>query len=164
MDFTADHYYQVSLERMSQAHSLYRAGAGNYSLAMYTAGLAVECLLRAYIVKRKRQFESRLDLLLLVRESGMLDLQWDRLQAKGITSQQLEIHRKTLWLALNEVINLWQNNYRFASESRLLKHLKKQKLFRGARGNLLKAKTNTLLNAAQKFLDKGVFQWEWHTN
>ena len=43
MDFTADHYYWASVERMSQAQHLYRQGEGFYALAMYAAGLAVEC-------------------------------------------------------------------------------------------------------------------------
>ena len=58
MDFSADHYFRASVERMSQAHILYREGNGRYALAMYVAGLAVECLLRAYMVRRKREFES----------------------------------------------------------------------------------------------------------
>src|SRR5207244_3059457 len=45
MDFTADHYFRASVERMSQAQHRHREGEGSYALAMYAAGLAVECLL-----------------------------------------------------------------------------------------------------------------------
>lgn len=61
---------------------------------------------------------------------------------------------------MNEVFILRQNNYRFASETRLLTHLKKMKLFHRAKGDLLKAKAFDLLKAAQRFIDKGVLQWQ----
>jgi len=128
MDFTADHYFDASVERMSQAQHLYREGEGYYALAMYAAGLAVECLLRAYMVKRKREFESRHDLLLLFKECGILDMEPDRLKAKGLTDGQIQEHHKVVWLSVNNVFILWRNNYRFASEARLLAHLKKMKL------------------------------------
>src|SRR5437764_8634443 len=108
MDFTADHYFRASVERMRQAQHLYRQGKGHYALAMYVAGLAVECVLRAYMVKRKREFESRHDLLLLLKESGILDLDPEQLKAKGLTSQQISEHQKTLASSVNEVFILWR--------------------------------------------------------
>jgi hypothetical protein len=160
MDFTADHYFRASVERMSQAQHLYREGDGYYALAMYSAGLAVECLLRAYISKRKREFESRHDLLLLFKESGILDIDSEKLTAKGLTERQVEEHQQALRSSVNEVSILWRNNYRFASEARLLSHLKKMKLYQGVKGALLKAKAYDLLKAAQGFIDKGIFQWQ----
>ena len=159
MDFTADHYFRAGVERMSQAQQLYREGQGRYALTMYTAGLAVECLLRAYMVKRKREFESRHDLLLLFKESGILDVDSDQLKAKGLTDAQIQEHQKVLWSSVNTVFILWRNNYRFASEGRLLAHLKKMKLYQKAKGDLLKAKAYDLLTAAQRFIDKGILQW-----
>jgi HEPN domain-containing protein len=138
MDFTADHYFRASVERMSQAQHLYREGAGHFALAMYAAGLAVECLLRAYLVGRKREFESRHDLLLLFKESGILDVNLDKLKAKGLTDEQIEAHQKALWSAVNEVFILWRNNYRFASEARLLAYLKKMKLYQKTKADLLR--------------------------
>jgi len=160
MDFTADHYFRASVERMSQAQHLYRRGAGHYALTMYTAGLAVECLLRAYMVTRNRQFESRHDLLLLFKESGILDVDPDKLKAKGLTDEQIEGHQKTLWSSVNEVFILWRNNYRFVSEARLLAHLKQMKLYQRVKGDLLKAKAYDLLKAAQQFIDRGILQWQ----
>ena len=159
MDFTADHYFRASLERMNQAQFLYRQGTGYYALAMYVAGLAVECLLRAYMVKRQREFESRHDLLLLFKESGILTVDPDKLRAKGLTDEEIDEHQKIMWSSVNDVFILWRNNYRFASEARLTAHLKKMKLYPGTKGDLLKAKTYDLLKAAQVFIDKGVFQW-----
>jgi hypothetical protein len=160
MDFTADHYFRASVERIGQAQRLYREGAGHYALAMYAAGLAVECLLRAYLVRRKREFESRHDLLLLFKESGILLVDPEALRAKGLSDEQIEEHQKSLWSSVNDVAILWRNNYRLASETRLLAHLKKMKLYRGVKGDLLKAKANDLLKAAQRFIEKGVLQWQ----
>ena len=65
-----------------------------------------------------------------------------------------------IWSSVNEVFRLWHNNYRFASEARLLSHLKKLKLYQGVKGDLLKAKAYDLLRAAQRFIDMGVLQWQ----
>jgi hypothetical protein len=145
---------------MNQAQHLYREGKGNYALAMYTAGLAVECLLRAYLLRKgKKEFESRHDVLLLWKESGILALDPERLKAKGLSERQVQEHQKAQWAAVNQVYILWRNNYRFASEDRLLAHLKTMKSFSKVKGDLLKAKAYELLNAAQRFVDKGVLQW-----
>jgi hypothetical protein len=160
MDFTADHYFRAAVERMNQAQHLYREGAGYYALAMYAAGLAVECILRAFLLKRgKEEFESRHDVLLLAKESGMLDVDRAQLKAKGLTDKQVEAHEKALSGSVNDVYVLWRNNYRFASEARVLAHLKRMRLYEGVKGDLLKANALRLLNAAQRFLDKGVLQW-----
>src|SRR5947199_1450061 len=105
---------------MRQAQHLYRQGKGFYALAMYSAGLAVECMLRAYMVKRKSEFESRHDLLLLFKECGILEIDPDKLKAKGLNAEQVRIHQQVLRSSVNEVFMLWRNNYRFASETRLL--------------------------------------------
>jgi hypothetical protein len=160
MDFTADHYFRTSTERMNQALYLYRAGKGYYALAMYSSGLAVECLLRAYMLKRKRDFESRHDLLLLFQESGILNIDSEKLKAKGLSDEEIQIHKKGLSSAVNTVFILWRNNFRFASEGRLLAHLKKMKMYHGVKGDLLKAKAYELLRAAQGFVDRGVLQWQ----
>ncbi len=89
MDFTPEHYYRAALERMSQAQNLYRQGAGNYALAMYAAGLAVECMLRAFILRRgPAEFQARHDVLLLARESGMLNVDRERLKEQGLTDEE----------------------------------------------------------------------------
>src|SRR4030081_1166965 len=103
MNFTADHYFWAGVERMSQAQHLYREGDGYYALAMYIAGLAVECLLRAYLVKRQRQFESRHDLLLWFKESGILRVHPEELKAKGLSDEQIKDHQKTLRSSGNDV-------------------------------------------------------------
>jgi hypothetical protein len=145
---------------MRQAHYLYREGTGNYALAMYTGGLAVECMLRAFVLRREmKEFESRHDVLRLAEESGILNVPRDRLKARGLSDEQIEVHEKALWASVNDVFILWRNNYRFASETRLLAHLKKLKLYEGRKGDPLKANALRLLGAAQRFIDNGGLQW-----
>lgn len=158
MDFTSDHYFKASLERMKQALFLYRAGE-SYALTMYVAGVAVECMLRAYVLKKKTEFESRHDVLLLFKESGMLSWDADKWKAKGLSDDDMDQHMLALRTAVNDVYILWHNNYRYASEARLLAHLKKMKLYQSVKGDLLKAKALQILKAAQLFIDKGVLQW-----
>ena len=42
---------------------------------------------------------------------------------------------------------------------RSFRSYKKMKLYKGAKGDILKAKAYDLLKAAQSFIDKGVLQW-----
>ena len=44
----------------------------SFALSMYTAGLAVECLLRAFRWKKDKSFEGRHDLEDLLKASGLL--------------------------------------------------------------------------------------------
>ena len=81
------------------------------------------------------------------------------MKAKGLTEGQIENHQKTLWSSVNDVFILWRNNYRFASEARLLAHINKMKLFEGVKGDPLKANALRLLKAAQRVIDKGVLLW-----
>jgi HEPN domain-containing protein len=71
MQFTAEQYYRVSLERMNQARRLYRDGTA-YALMMYCGGLAVESLLRAFRWAADPTFEGRHDLSDLLKSSRLL--------------------------------------------------------------------------------------------
>ena len=99
-------------------------------------------------------------MLLLFKESGILNVDPDKLKARGLTDEQIQEHQKILKSSVNVVFILWRNNYRFASEARLLAHLKKMKLYQRKKGDLLKAKAYDLLKAAQGFIDRGVLQWQ----
>ena len=56
MQFRAEQYYRASLERMKQAHKIYKDGEA-FALAMYCGGLAVESLLRAFRWSKETGFE-----------------------------------------------------------------------------------------------------------
>src|SRR5271156_5032883 len=108
---------------MRQAHYLYQEGS-SFALAIYVGGVAVECLLRAFKSRRDPNFDEKHNLLRLFAASGMLRVDLDKLRAKNWTEAQINFHLRTLRVAVNDVVKLWANNYRFASEERLRSHLK----------------------------------------
>lgn len=140
---------------MHQAQILYRQ-QDCYALAMYAAGLAVECLLRAF--KGQKEFDERHDLRKLFQASGLLRLS-DRAPV-GISAERLREYEKELKTAVSTIFLLWSNDYRFASEDRLRSHLKKEEMFRqGIRGDILKALAVKLLNACQIVIARGSQLW-----
>jgi hypothetical protein len=158
MQFTADQYYRASLERMKQARELYRGGAA-YALAMYCGGLAVESLLRAFRWSDDTSFEGRHDLSDLLRASRLLRTDDEYMRRKGASEEAIQRSGRALRAAMNEVIILWHNNLRFASEASLKAFLNKLGRLRGAKGDPLKKNALELLNAAQTVMDRGVTLW-----
>lgn len=160
MDFPPEHYFQTATQRMRQAQHLYQEGS-SFALAIFVGGVAVECLLRAFKGRRDPAFDEKHNLLRLFAASGMLRLDTTKLRAMNWTDAQIDAHLRTLQVAVDEIFRLWANNYRFASEERLRSHLKKitgyqQKI----KGDYLKEQARKFLNSAQKFMDKGVVQWQ----
>ena len=126
---------------------------------MYTAGVAVECTLRAFKMLRDPTYDEKHDLMRLFRASGMLEPDRNVLKAKGWDEEAIDDHIVRLQSSVSEIWELWANDYRFASETRMRSFLKAKKLDRGIKGDALKARSKTLLTASQFFMDKGVFQW-----
>ena len=160
MDFSPEHYFQTATQRMRQAHYLFKESS-SFALAIYVGGLAVECLLRAFKGLRDPLFDEKHDLLRLFAASRILRIDHDRLHAKNWSDPQINGHLQTLRLAVNEVVRLWANNYRFVSEERLRSHLKKITGYRKIKGDYLKEEARKFLNSAQRFIDKGVILWQF---
>ena len=154
-----EHYFTASLERLKQAWDLYREGS-SYALAMYTAGVSVECMLRAFKMLRDPTFDEKHDLKRLFRASGMFNVDPTVMTSQGLSQTEAEAHFRELQIAVTDVCELWSNDYRFASEERLRTHFRYRKLDRGIKGDALKSLALTLIVAAQRFIDKGVFQWK----
>jgi hypothetical protein len=159
MDFPPDHYFQTAIQRMRQAQHLYQEGS-SFALAIYVGGVAVECLLRAFKGRRDPTFDEKHHLLRLFAASGMLRVDRAKLRAKHWTDVQIDGHLRTLQVAVNEIFRLWANNYRFASEERLRSHLKQITGHQKIKGDYLKEQARQFLSSAQKFIDKGVVQWQ----
>ncbi len=60
---------------------------------------------------------------------------------------------------MNEVVILWHNNLRFASEASLTTFLKRIDRYQRVKGDPLKKNASDLLNAAQTVIDRGVVLW-----
>ena len=160
MEFSPDHYFQTAIQRTRQAQALFRQGS-SFALAIYVGGVAVECMLRAYKGRRHSIFDEKHDLLRLFAASGMLLVDPAKLRSKNWTNAKIERHIHTLRAAVNEIVRLWSNSYRFASEERLRAHLKKATRYRKIKGDYLKEQAREFLNSVQTFIDLGVVQWQF---
>lgn len=158
MQFRAEQYYRVSLERMEQARKIYQYGAA-YALAMYCGGLAVESLLRAFRWTEDASFEGRHDLSDLLKASRLLRIDDEYMRRKNASEDAIMRAGGNLRAAMNEVIILWHNNIRFASEASLKAFLNKIGRLQGVKGDPLKKNAADLLNAAQTVVNRGVMLW-----
>lgn len=158
MQFRAVQYYQAGLERMTQARKIYRDGTA-FALAMYCGGLAVESLLRAFRWTEDPSFEGRHDLSELLKASKIFRFDDDYMQKRGKSESQINESRRTLKGAMNEVVALWHNNQRFASEASARVFLKQIGRYEGVKGDPLKKNASNLIEAAQKVIDRGIVLW-----
>ena len=154
MQFSTEHYYRAACERMIDARELHKRA--RYGFCLYASGLAVESMLRAFRWKRDPLFDARHDLDRLFKDSGILQLNEEKLRSRGLAD---EIVRRTIteFLAAKEdVTRYWSNDFRFGSESQIRGYLVALQLYRGKRGDLLKVSASTILTAAQIMVDTGV--------
>jgi hypothetical protein len=158
MQFRAEQYYRASLERMEQARRIYRDGAA-FALAMYCGGLAVESLLRAFRWTEDATFEGRHDLSALLRASRLLRFDDDYMHRRGASEVAIRESRLQLRGAMNEVISLWHNNLRFASEASLKALLRQIGRLQGVRGDPLKKNALDLVEAAQTVVSRREVLW-----
>jgi hypothetical protein len=158
MQFRDHEYYVASLERMRQAHFIYAQGEA-YALAIYCGGLAVECMLRAFRWKVDKNFEGRHDLKELLKASAVLGVDEERMRRRDIDDERIRKSSMEFKAAMNEIVVLWHNSLRFASETRLKAHLRKTNKLQGIKGDPLKKNAANLINAAQLVINRGMVTW-----
>jgi hypothetical protein len=144
MRIEAEDYMEAARDRIVDAHGLYKLG--RYSYSLYTTGLAIESMLRAYRVLKDPEFDERHDLQLLLAESAIEDF---------VTS----VEYAEIAALVSKMFKRWKNDFRFASEDRLMRHLKKLRFDRGIRGSFIKENCRVLIEAADKILKIGVVRW-----
>lgn len=137
-------YYKAAVERIQEA--LHLQSNGYYVLAMYTSGLAVECMLRAYRLQEDSTFDERHDLLLLWKSTALANVYSPK--------------HDRMYAALGVVAVLWRNDYRFKAEAAVRSHLKKMRRDRGIKGSFLKYNSPKLCEAAAEFINLGTQQWK----
>jgi hypothetical protein len=144
-EFTAEVYRAAAHEHLPVAEKLYQAG--DYVLASYIAGLAVESILRAYQVRRNPEFDARHDLHHLYRSSKL-----ELLLPQSRATEYGEL--------LGTVTARWNNNHRFRSRDAYARWLKRLKLDRGIKGDYVKENTRRLLHGATQLIHVGLKQWQ----
>jgi len=145
MRIEAADYVNAARERLNDAELLYEKA--RYSFALYAAGVAVESLLRAYIVRLDPKFEAAHNLELLLDASNL------RYIVAPDESQQL-------YQAIVALYRRWRNDLRYISNNRLRRRLKKDKLDRGIRGDFLKENCRFAIENAAFILKVGVARWK----
>ncbi len=159
MQIGGQDYFRTALERMSDARLLHRNAEGSHSLAMYSAGLAVECLCRAFVWQVNGDFDGRHDLQKLVKQSKILQLREDGLRSTGAHEEDVTRIAISLRAATNTVTRLWSNSYRFADESKVRSELNARGAYTGIKGDVLHANSRKLVDAALEIVETGVVFW-----
>ena len=147
MKATAETYREASLEHLEAASVLW--GTEDYVLANYVAGLAVECILRAYATRN-------------------YPLQWDkahhdlRLWYKDARFDLVvpDTKRELIGMARGDLQLNWNNRQRYSSLTLLKAEFKAAKLDRGMRGDFVKNLTKITLDAALEIVLLGEAQWK----
>ena len=159
MDLTGDNYYQAALQRMTDAQRMFGSRTISDSQVMYCTGLAAECMLRAFVWLRDREFDGRHDLGKLLAKSRMRQLFEGRIEAKPSHTSQILKRIADLSAAVNQIVVLWSNNFRFAADPILRRHFNRRGMYRVVRGDLLRELSRRLLAAALEVVNQGVFLW-----
>jgi hypothetical protein len=140
-----DDYRAAALERIGEALALHRE-QGRYVLSMYTAGLAAECMLRAYH-RADQPFDERHDIVELFNACDL-----DRLGDSG---------RRRIRGPIQTIRQLWLNSFRFASTAMLRAYLHRVGLDRGLprEADALKVRSRELFNACSEVVTIGEERW-----
>jgi hypothetical protein len=158
MDLNAQQYYDAGLQRLEEAKALYLRGS-SYSLSVYCAGLAVECLLRAFRFEFDKTFDGRHDLDRLFAASGILSRSEESLRRRGKSDVEIRDASRTLKTAVQEIIAVWHNNLRFASDARYRSHLRAVGRLQGIKGDAVKRNAEMAIGAAVEIIDQGATLW-----
>ena len=138
--------YQASAERKEAAWSAF--ACGDYVLAMYLAGLAVECILQTIALHDNPTHDAKHDL--------------PKWLARCRTRFQDAIKAEPVQGHWNRIARTWRNELRYLSRDGLLGYLRKKKLDRGLSGGpdaIMKKNAKLLLDAAEAVFRIGVIEW-----
>lgn len=145
MSFNAEVYFAAAQERVDEAKELYRSR--RYVLSHYVAGVAVECMLRAYRFRRNPEFDARHDLYKLFHSSDIRQvLKLEEFYAANS--------------AVASVSFRWANDFRYRSTEDLTRFLKRIGADRGIKGSVLKENARRSVEAAAEVVRIGAKAWK----
>ena len=142
---SGDDYIDGASERIGSAYAMY--AEDRFADTIYLAGVAVECVLRAFASDEADEFEARHDLHRLMKAATL---------ERFVGEKQ----RQSISAALGEVWVRWKNNYRYVAERRLRSEIKRLQLDRGIKGDPLKENARVALENGFTIVSKGTFQWK----
>ena len=140
MKLTAAEYFLASQDHIEEARIL--LNEGRYTYLHFTAGLAVECMFRAYAVRNREVFNARHDLrnwFILARFDEVTD----------------PSRSESIATAYDVVALQWNSTQRYYAESFLRAHFRNNQFDRGIKGNVVKELTRRLVEAALEVVTEG---------
>lgn len=164
MEFEPRHYFLAALERYDQSRALYRRGEDDpttlHSLGVYATGLAVECMLRAFVTRATREFDSRHIIAHLYEKSHMWVLSEGAARRSGLSEAELDRIKRELDGAIAIVDRLWRNEYRFATWKKIDTNYYERGFGGRIRGDIVKENYRRLLHAAEIVIRRGTLLWD----
>jgi len=146
MQWDADTYFKASQEHLDEALSLFASeGEKRYLYVHYWAGIAIECMLRAYQLRHNKEWEGRHDLLQLFQDG------FDQVGSNRSAEKTSAL--------LNEVVRRWNSNHRYATSEILIKSLRNKKIDVHLKGDPLKNNARCMLDNAQHIVTLGQQRW-----
>jgi len=140
----AETYIRAAEERVRQAQELVRPD--QCALAHYVAGVAVECVIRAFRVRAKAEFDAKHNLRNLVKQSEFYDFMPPAVTAQ-VAASVFEVERR------------WDNLHRYRDVSSLRRWLVERKLHVGVKGDVVRHSRDAIVEAALDIVTKGVVRW-----
>jgi HEPN domain-containing protein len=144
-------YLAAAQERMTTVNLLLGVAAPHHVEVCYLAGVAVECLLLAYLHRNGGELDAGHNLGLLAIRSGFYE---------GMKPEQ----RQATAALIGEFVTRWQNNHRYRSEAALRRYFNEKKLYyvsgkQTTREDVLEFNARILVNAATEIVTLGVRRW-----
>jgi hypothetical protein len=143
LHLVAEQYKQAAEDRSAEIGRLYQMGL--YALAIYVAGVAVECIFRAYRARKPSMMDARHHLHELSRNGFREVLPPPQLTEFGTALTALSVR--------------WTNSHRYRSDKDLRIFLKSAELDRRIKGDFLKENARIAAAAANTILKIGLSKW-----
>ncbi|HET6246537.1 MAG TPA: hypothetical protein VFE47_02475 [Tepidisphaeraceae bacterium] len=144
-EFTPEVYRAAAEERLDTLEFLFMNGF--YSVGLYTAGVAVESIFRAYRCKIDPVFDSRHNLYELSKAARFSAI---------VSSALIDGYDR----ALLDIATRWSNNHRYRSDAAMRGFLRRMHLNRGVKGDFLKYNARSAIDAAFVIVHIGLKKWQ----
>lgn len=145
MGTSAEVYRDAAHEHVIVAAELY--ASARYVMAHYVAGLSVECILRAYQVRRNAEFDAKHDL-----QKLSYSAKFPELFPKARFNEYQGL--------LAAVVVRWKNDFRYRSLKSLRSYLIRLHVHEGIKGDVVKESARRIVNAATTLVELGVTKWK----
>jgi hypothetical protein len=173
IEFEPRDYYEAARERLMQSRCLFdlpheeakrKVDDKRYSLVIYTAGVAVEAMFRAYRQLVTSAFEGRHNLDSLFAASNLDQRLREKLDTRKLDLEAIEGRIAELLAAIDLMSLIWRNDQRYASDRVLVKDFVKRRIIgrkenRGDKAALLRAQASKVVDAAEIVVRAGEEAW-----